>query len=157
MSHRVRLSFRLSGLLGLLLLGGCATGYRPKGFFGVGFSDQYLGPDQWVVTFDASAFTARERIQTYLLFRCAEVTVENGASYFAILEDLRSGSPSSTKPTLIDKPPFPLDRPAREPDQESSPSARAVIRLFRESPEGTEKTYDAREVIRRLAPKMRGG
>jgi hypothetical protein len=157
MSHRVRLSFRLSGLLALLLLGGCATGYHPKGFFGVGFSDQYLGPDQWVVTFDASAFTPRERMERYLLFRCAEVTVENGASYFAILEDLRSGRPTSTRPTLIDRPPFPLERTVWEPDMESSPSARAVIRLFRESPEGIERTYDAREVIRRLAPKMRNG
>jgi len=146
--------FRL-GTLCCVLLAGCATRYEPRGFFGAGFSEQKIGRDLWFVTFDGSAFTPRERVRAYLMFRCAELTLQSGARYFAIIGEGGPARVRSTKPTLIDQPPFPLDRSVSEPVFESSHSARAAIQLFPERPEGVERLYDARELIGQLTPTMR--
>src|SRR5215831_16147668 len=126
----------------LFLLAGCATGYRPKGFFGAGFSEQKLGPDLWLVTFDASAFTPKDRVKNYLLLRCAEITVEQGSAYFiVVMAEGRKRPAGTTVPTLIDEPPFPLGQTA-QPEPPPSRSARAAIHLYKEKPE--ETSYDAR-------------
>ena len=157
MSRAIRLPpslFRLAALA-CLLLAGCATRYEPRGFFGAGFSEQKIDRDLWFVTFDASAFTPRERVRAYLMLRCAELTVQSGARYFAIIGEGGPARQRSTKPTLIDQPPFPLDRSVSEPVFESSHSARAAIQVFPERPDGVERLYDARDLIRQLAPTMR--
>ncbi len=133
----------------LVAAAGCATSYGPKGFLGAGFSERKLGPDLWLVTFDASAFTPTERVQSYLLLRCAELTVEQGNAYFVVMAQGRPRRIGPTVPSLIDQPPFSLDRPAPEPAAGSEHSARAAIHIYREKPE--EKSYDARAVVRRLS------
>jgi hypothetical protein len=133
----------------LLALAGCATSYRPKGFFGDGFSEEKLAPDLWLVTFDASSFTPVERVKNYLLLRCAELTLEQGRAYFiVVMAEGNNRRAGATVPTLIDEPPFPLGQ-AQEPEPPPSRSARAAIHLYKEKPE--EKSYDARALIRELS------
>ncbi len=73
-----------------MLVGGCATTptpYQPyvaEGAAGVhgGFSEVRLSPDRVVVRFHGNEFTSRERVESYLLYRAAEVTVQNGYDWF---------------------------------------------------------------------------
>src|SRR5262249_18471743 len=98
-----RLSSVVHGLLflALLLAAACATRYPPRRTFGDGYSEQRLGTDIWMVSFDASAFTPRERMDAYLLWRCAEITIDNRASYFGIVHEVKRVRRTSTRPTLI--------------------------------------------------------
>jgi hypothetical protein len=136
----------------LLLTASCATSYGPKGILGAGFSEERLAPDLWMVTFDASAFTPQERLKSYLLLRCAEVTVEQGASYFIVMSE-GQGRVGPTRPSLIDQPPFPLERETPEPNPPPARQARAAIRLYKEKPE--EKSYDARALVRQLSSEQK--
>jgi len=153
-----RLSFsvsRLPALVALLFGTACATGYHARGTFGDGYSEQRLGTDVWMVSFDASAFTPRERIDAYLLWRCAEITIDNRASYFRIVHEGTPVRRTSTRPTLIDHPPFPTDTAPIEPEVESGRSARMMIQIYPERPDSVERYYEARVILQRLAPLMR--
>ena len=147
---------RLPALLLLLVAAGCATGYKPRGAFGDGYSEERVGTDVWMVTFDASAFTPRERMDAYLLWRCAEITLDHRASYFGIVNDGKPVRRTSTRPTLIDKPPFPTDTAPSELEVPSGRSTRMTIQLYPERPDSVERYYEARTILQRLAPIMRG-
>jgi hypothetical protein len=158
MTSRTRLCssvLRFSGLALLFLAAGCATGYKPRGAFGDGYSEQRLGTDVWMVSFDASAFTPRERIDAYLLWRCAEITIDNRGNYFGIVHEGGPVRRTSTRPTLIDHPPFPTDSAPTEAEVSSSRSARMMIQIFPERPDSLERYYEARLILQRLAPLMR--
>ncbi|MFN5129337.1 MAG: CC0125/CC1285 family lipoprotein [Sphingomonadaceae bacterium] len=49
-----------------------------------GYSEQKLGDNRYMVTFDGNTLTSRERVEGYLLYRAAELTVENGYDWFRI-------------------------------------------------------------------------
>jgi len=147
---------RLSVLVLLLTATACATGYKPRGAFGDGYSEERVGTDVWMVTFDASAFTPRERMDAYLLWRCAEITLDHRATYFGIVSDGKPVRRTSTRPTLIDKPPFPTDTAPSEPEVPSGRSTRMTIQLYPERPDSVERYYEARTILQRLAPIMRG-
>lgn len=68
-------------------LAGCetATPYQPlrtSGDSAGGFSDQRLDADHYRVTFQGNTETSRERVETYMLYRAAELTVNAGADWF---------------------------------------------------------------------------
>jgi hypothetical protein len=49
-----------------------------------GYSEVRLGHDRFRVTFDGNTLTSRERVEGYLLYRAAELTVQNGYDWFHI-------------------------------------------------------------------------
>lgn len=49
-----------------------------------GFAETQLGADHWRVEFVGDDFTSRETVNTYLLYRAAELTVESGHAWFAM-------------------------------------------------------------------------
>jgi len=51
-----------------------------------GYSDLRLEPNRYRVTFAGNSLTSRETVEGYLLFRAAELTVQNGYDWFAIAE-----------------------------------------------------------------------
>jgi hypothetical protein len=51
-----------------------------------GFSEVRLEPNRWRVTFTGNSLTSRETVEAYLLFRAAELTVQNGEDWFAIVD-----------------------------------------------------------------------
>jgi hypothetical protein len=70
-------------------LGGCVTptpyqpnisGQRPSG----GYSEIRFEADRYRVTFAGNTMTSRETVEGYLLFRAAELTLQNGFDWFAI-------------------------------------------------------------------------
>jgi hypothetical protein len=78
------LRVRRSCVVAMLLLGSsCATGYHEGGLFG-GYRDEQLDSNTWRVSFSGNSSTARATVERYLMYRCAEVTVNAGFDYFVI-------------------------------------------------------------------------
>ena len=85
---------RLTIAAAILLLGtGCATPYQQHGFSG-GFSDNRISQDTALVSFKGNGFTSKERVQLYLLYRCAEVTKQDGYDYFLVTGGVTEGKVS---------------------------------------------------------------
>ena len=77
-----------SVVVGLVVAGlaGCfrATPYQPKDR-GYGYSEQKLENNRYRVTFSGNSITSRETVENYLLYRAAELTLENGRDYFVLV------------------------------------------------------------------------
>ena len=92
-SNRRRL--RPAGLIAgaaALLLAACATPtpYQPLGARGTGASGGYaseqIAANRFRVMFAGNSLTSRERVERYLLFRAAELTLEQGFTHFSIVD-----------------------------------------------------------------------
>src|SRR3972149_10206844 len=89
-SHSGRSAMRR--LVGLIVLGmvvvivhiGCPTRYQKTGATG-GYSDARIDANTFLVEFHGNGFTSRQTVETYLLYRCAEVTVEAGYDFFVVV------------------------------------------------------------------------
>jgi hypothetical protein len=68
---------------------GCATPYQSTAFRG-GFSETALAPDLFRIVFRGNAFTPRERAQDFALLRASELTIQNGFTCFAIIDEQSS-------------------------------------------------------------------
>jgi hypothetical protein len=70
-------------------LSGCATPtpYQPApatgGRYAFGFADQQIDASHWRVSFAGNSLTSRETVEKYLLYRAAELTVQQGGDWFA--------------------------------------------------------------------------
>jgi hypothetical protein len=81
---------KMAGLLGLVaLLAGCATAtpYQPLGYPGAsgGYSDMQLDQNHWRVSFTGNTVTTRQQVETYLLYRAAELTLQQGFNCFTLV------------------------------------------------------------------------
>lgn len=88
---------RMTGLLGAaaiaLTLAGCAstgsTPYQPASSANAvqgGYSDTRLAEDRYSVTFAGNRLTSREQVETFLLYRAAELTQQRGYDWFVIVD-----------------------------------------------------------------------
>ncbi len=78
------------GLTALLLLTACATTtpYGPAAQGGgYGFSDQRIESNRYRITFRGNSSTPRETVENSLLYRAAELTVDQGFDYFVVIEN----------------------------------------------------------------------
>lgn len=67
------------------LLAACATPGLYQARDGEsGYAETQLGATHWRVEFVGDDFTSRETVETYLLYRAAELTVESGHEWFAM-------------------------------------------------------------------------
>ena len=82
-----------------ILLTGCATAYQRQGFAG-GFSETQLGENVFRVSFKGNTHTSSERAADFNLLRSAELALENGFSYFVIVDSERY-SKTRTRTTPI--------------------------------------------------------
>lgn len=85
----------LISLLTILIVG-CATNYQKTGLSG-GFSETQLGQNVWKVTFRGNGYTREERASDLALLRCADLTLQNGFSYFALADTKASNETSAYK------------------------------------------------------------
>ena len=53
-----------------------------------GYSETKLGEDRYRVNFEGNSLTSRDRVEGYLLYRAAELTVRDGYEWFLILDRL---------------------------------------------------------------------
>lgn len=49
-----------------------------------GYSDDRLGENRYRVSFAGNSLTSREQVESYLLFRAAELTIEQGHTWFVV-------------------------------------------------------------------------
>jgi hypothetical protein len=73
------------------MLAGCttATPYQPLTSGGPaagGYSDQRIEPNRYRVSFTGNSMTSRETVETYLLYRAAELTVAQGYDWFVMAD-----------------------------------------------------------------------
>lgn len=53
-----------------------------------GYAEQQLAPDRYRVVFSGNSLTSRDRVEGYLLYRAAEITVRDGYEWFLIVDRL---------------------------------------------------------------------
>jgi len=87
----------------MLVVAGCATetAYRPatgSGFERAGYSDRMIEPNRFMVSFAGNSYTSRDTVERYLLYRAAELTVQQGYDYF-ILSDRNTDKRTRTYAT----------------------------------------------------------
>lgn len=125
--------------LSVSIFSACSTAYVPEGmshcsvigFCRGGYSEQQLSENTYSVSFLGNKRTARQTTQTYLVYRCAEVTLNSGHDYFIFVNE-------STD---------------KDGDKYRS---NAVIQVLTEGePTNNQRAYNAREVIANLSPQIR--
>lgn len=77
--------------LAAIALAGCetATPYQPlthNAEASGGYTDLQIEPNRWRVTFSGNDLTSRETVERYLLFRAAQLTVDQGFDWFTTTE-----------------------------------------------------------------------
>lgn len=81
---------KLTLLAGAIVLTACATAtpYQASTQADArnGFSEMKIENDRIRITFDGNNLTKRDTVETYLLYRAAELTKENGYDYFTLTE-----------------------------------------------------------------------
>lgn len=88
-----------------IFLASCATPtpYKPEGPQG-GFTDMALNKDTYIVTFRGNTVTSPELVNSYLLRRGAELTLNNGYNYFVKLDGETAKNTAVVQvPTTINK------------------------------------------------------
>jgi hypothetical protein len=80
---------RVTAALSALALAACATAtpYQPLGAGGSasgGYASQQLDQNRFRVRFVGNSLTSRERVENYLLYRAAQLTLEQGHDCFTI-------------------------------------------------------------------------
>ena len=163
-----------------LALSACATAtpYAPAGpGQSGGYSEYRVSQERWRVSFAGNSVTSRDTVEMYLLYRAAEVTLENGGDWFETVDrsttrDTRYvGSPD---PWFGSSPWGPYWHPAWrhyrggywsrwDPFWGDDWDVREVSRYEAQSeiithrgprPEGDAHAFDAREVIANLGPRV---
>lgn len=77
---------RMLVLAAAALLAACATAtpYQPGAPNAYGFQEQQIENNRLRITFRGNTLTDRETVETYLLYRAAELTLERGHDYFIV-------------------------------------------------------------------------
>jgi hypothetical protein len=88
---RMRIAALLTVAAGSLALGSCmtATPYQPatgSGSYRTGYADERIEGDRFRVSFAGNSLTSRETVERYLLYRAAELSLQNGFDHFILVE-----------------------------------------------------------------------
>jgi hypothetical protein len=152
----------LAALAGLLTACATATPYQPATTDRYGFEEQRIESNRVRITFRGNTVTDRETVETYLLYRAAEVTLEAGADYFIVAD---RGTEEHSRLQGVGRPRFAFDywyfsprhgwAPWWDPFWDEPTSYREVSRYeataeiayFRgQKPADNADAFDAREV-----------
>jgi hypothetical protein len=82
----------IASLLLAIILSSCATTYQTSGMTG-GYDQKQLEGDIWRVAFNGNGHTTAETVQTYWLYRCAQLALENQYDGFEIISNVQLSSP----------------------------------------------------------------
>lgn len=153
-----RLTTHTTLLAGLaIVFSGCVTKYGPSTTFRGGFSDIQIDDNTYRVNFRGNEDTPLDTVETYMLYRCAELTADLGYDYFVITRTYSSAhddymnaavgtgfSGSGVSVSTGTEIPF------------TNYAATAFIEVFQgEKPETEPEAYDAQEVLSHLGPTIR--
>ena len=75
-------------LAALALLGACATAtpYQAAQNSNSGYAEQQIETNRWTVSFSGNSLTDRQTVETYLLYRAAELTSQQGFDHFRVVK-----------------------------------------------------------------------
>lgn len=76
----------LAGIAVLLSACATATPYQAATSEPYGFQEQRIESNRVRITFRGNSLTDRDTVETYLLYRAAEVTLESGKDYFVVAD-----------------------------------------------------------------------
>ena len=78
----------ISAFAALAVLGACATAtpYQAASGGQKGYVNQQIETDRWHISFAGNSLTDRKTVETYLLFRAAELTDMEGFDYFRVVQ-----------------------------------------------------------------------
>ena len=131
----------VAALLSITTLAGCATQYVRHGFFG-GYSEKKLGDATFLVKFDGNGYSSKDRVWYFRIYRCAELTKQQGYEVFTLLgPDGAGAQPSAVRKRWEGSSPAIVD-PAQ--------SVGAAGYPYYEAPHGVVTTYHARGTIQML-------
>lgn len=158
-------------------LAACATStpYQPAADGrGYGFSEQKIEENRYRITFRGNSSTTREMVENALLYRAAELTVQNGYNYFIVVEndtEEKKSYSTSTDPAFFGRYAYgypgpgyysfpyyaygfgwgyPYDSYTREYTRYS---AMAFVTMHKgQKPADNPQAFDARDVIEHLGP-----
>jgi peptidoglycan/xylan/chitin deacetylase (PgdA/CDA1 family) len=162
-----------------LTLASCVTStpYQPAtGSAGYGFSEQRVEENKFRITFRGNSSTTREQVENSLLYRAAELTVQNGYDHFIVIENDTEGRTTvsrSASPAFFGRYPYgypgsfyafpyyaygfgwePYDTYEREYTRYS---AVAFVTMHKGAkPADKPQAFDAREVMGNLAGAVLG-
>lgn len=156
----------------ILALIACSTPYQPKSILG-GYTDTRLDSNTVRVSFYGNGYTNREGVENKMLYRCAEVTLQDSYDYFIIaVGDTIPTFSSYTTPSTYNQYTntnfnFYGNNNASAVSSTTGyyqPSQTIYTRKFESSviikmfngtkPTGIPNAYDARELIRYLKPQI---
>jgi hypothetical protein len=72
-------------MIGALAACATPTPYQPAQPRGFGYSEERLEQNRFRVTFRGNALTRRETVEDYLLYRAAELTLQNAYTHFLVV------------------------------------------------------------------------
>lgn len=184
LASRARAALAAFGLAATVTLAGCATEtpYQPisspRSAQG-GYSEHEIAPNYWSVTFSGNSLTSRETVEGYLLYRAAELTLQQHDDWFQIVNrELEHNVTQEPGPGLYQpwwgypgwrpywryygRPygwrawdPF-WDEPFFDSQQVERYEATAEIQMYRGSPSQNDRNaFVARDVISRLEPQIK--
>lgn len=78
----------IAPLAALAILGACATAtpYQAAMDGQKGFANQQIESNRWQVSFSGNSLTERKTVETYLLYRAAELTSQQGFDHFRVVQ-----------------------------------------------------------------------
>ena len=155
----------------VLLLTACAqpTPFQPSRD-GYGYSEQRIEDNRYRIVFRGNSITPQQVVEDYMLYRAAEITLQNGYDYFIVAD--KETNKSTQYFATYTEPAFPYYGPyygRRFPPFGYSPlfetgtyrpierfTVSANVVLYRGTkPKDKSDAYDARDVIARLGPTIR--
>lgn len=181
----IRKMLALTGISGLIALTGCLpqgyeqTGYAPTGTYAGfphgGYDDARIKTNTAVVSFSGNQYTPQKTVYNYMMYRCAQVTLQNGYDYFVITSNTRNSSQMNLVTNDVYRP---VDNPPRLYDsyyktttiksynytnskvpgyirgnESAAPGNAVVIKMFQgRVPPGLPHAFDAQDVIARFGP-----
>ena len=156
-------------LVAAIALSACSgpTKYAPASDGGDGYAERQIEPNRYRVQFRGNSVTDRETVETYLLYRAAEITLDSGHDYFRVVD--QQVTPETS---YYDNRPGVGVHGSRGSSRgwglgvgvslgtvlQPSTSFDAVLNILvfkGQKPDGDEDAYDAREVIRLVGPSVK--
>lgn len=114
----------------ILMINGCTTTYGPNGPSHLGgYSEMRVAEDTYDVSFSNNGITVDTFAYDSALLRAAEVTIENGYTYFTVLET------------------------NQQTNQSSGITVHKVIKCFKNKPKTENLVYEAKLVERNMKRK----
>jgi hypothetical protein len=83
----LRKALAAAAIAGAVLLAACETAptpYQPGGGSQPGYSETRIENNRYRITFKGNSATGKETVETYMLYRAAELTLQNGYDNFTV-------------------------------------------------------------------------